>query len=772
MVTGSRFRQFFATYVLFSAIIILIAGIAYAFSYRVIRETAVVSGRRDLEFSTRILEARLDDVVTTISQLGSTSEMAQVAQLERPLPYPDYYDVIRFQAAIPRINVTSTFVDNLYVYFFRSRIVVTLSQMALRLPFFFDELLSGQASSFEEWDQALRSTLYRRSLQRAGDPASGESFVRIVESYPLDSLRPTAAIMVTVAEDRFMSYLDSLDVGEKGFVAAFHPTSGLLAASGSEETLSRYVERRDGGLNRFVVLESPVERYGLRFVAAIPNSLFFDQVNLLGSIFIAIIALEILVGVVMGRRFAIRDMAPVRRLLDAVADSSHEPESRDEFELIASSFETMVRRNNTLQEAIERQAPVVRSTFVDHLLTGKYSTPAEIGSAMELAGLDLSDPAYAIVIISVRRQSISNDDEQRFSAQPLVRAVLEEQWRAVPDLHAVGSNTDPGSFAFLINTSITDGKAYRERLIAEMKHFEVSFEARDRVRLLVASSGLLGDLTEIPGRYREVKSVHDYQRTTGESGVVFAPDLAGKLTNRALFDLESETVLSRSVIAGNAEKTEELLRELRDSAETARDLAPHSIELLLEQLEGALLRTLGAVVFSQPEVQQEARRLLSLARSEMEYHGRFDRLTEVFRYLCVTAASASQHKHVRLTNDMKRFLEERYRDSQIGLAAVAEAFRLSPGYVSRFFKEHAGVGLAEYLERYRIGRAMEDLLDSDDPVSEIAMRAGYTNPNTFYKAFRRITGVSAGEYRQRGVRTENPSVSSISTPSGTELEER
>jgi YesN/AraC family two-component response regulator len=344
--------------------------------------------------------------------------------------------------------------------------------------------------------------------------------------------------------------------------------------------------------------------------------------------------------------------------------------------------------------------------------------------------------------------------------------MLEEQWREMLDLQAVGSNTEPGSIAFLINVDTRSEDEYRNRMRLGIEDLEDSFESVEDVHLVVTLSGVFHDLEHAPSRYTEAKSVHDYQRTARESGLVFAPDLAHKLTNRALFDLESEMSLSRSVVSGNREKTTSLLSELRDSAASARNLAPHSIELLLEQLEGALLRTLGALVFSDPEVQGETRSRLAAARAQDEFEGRFDQLADAFSYLCHEATSAGERKHIRLIAELKRYLEEHHASSQLGLAMVAEAFRLSPGYVSRFFKENAGVGLAEYLERYRIGRAMEALVDTATPISEIAAEVGYTNPNTFYKAFRRITGVSAGEFRQRGKGGNDQHRSIISTPNG------
>jgi len=96
------------------------------------------------------------------------------------------------------------------------------------------------------------------------------------------------------------------------------------------------------------------------------------------------------------------------------------------------------------------------------------------------------------------------------------------------------------------------------------------------------------------------------------------------------------------------------------------------------------------------------------------------------------------------------FMEKHYSDKNLTLDAAAESLALSPGYVSRLVKQHTGYGFVEYVNRYRVFRAIELLGDGDRLMYEIADSVGYGSQHYFSRMFKRITGSSPGDYRNGG----------------------
>lgn len=79
---------------------------------------------------------------------------------------------------------------------------------------------------------------------------------------------------------------------------------------------------------------------------------------------------------------------------------------------------------------------------------------------------------------------------------------------------------------------------------------------------------------------------------------------------------------------------------------------------------------------------------------------------------------------------------------------IAHACGLERSYMTRLFKNATGQTPYEYLSLYRIKKACHLLEHSRASIQNVAYAIGYSDPFTFSKAFKRVTGVSPSEYRQ------------------------
>ncbi len=84
----------------------------------------------------------------------------------------------------------------------------------------------------------------------------------------------------------------------------------------------------------------------------------------------------------------------------------------------------------------------------------------------------------------------------------------------------------------------------------------------------------------------------------------------------------------------------------------------------------------------------------------------------------------------------------------LSLAAVAAVVKLSPAGFSRFFHRMTGRTFVGWLTEVRIGHACRLLVQTDQPVLEIAIDSGFGNLSNFNRAFRRLRGRTPREWRR------------------------
>lgn len=85
----------------------------------------------------------------------------------------------------------------------------------------------------------------------------------------------------------------------------------------------------------------------------------------------------------------------------------------------------------------------------------------------------------------------------------------------------------------------------------------------------------------------------------------------------------------------------------------------------------------------------------------------------------------------------------------ISLGELAQIVGVSVSYLSKLFNKQFGMNYREYLNEIRIQKAKELLEVPHMKVMEIARRVGYNNANYFTRIFKRQTGLSPQEYRER-----------------------
>ncbi|MFF2885249.1 helix-turn-helix domain-containing protein [Paenibacillus sp. NPDC057967] len=86
-------------------------------------------------------------------------------------------------------------------------------------------------------------------------------------------------------------------------------------------------------------------------------------------------------------------------------------------------------------------------------------------------------------------------------------------------------------------------------------------------------------------------------------------------------------------------------------------------------------------------------------------------------------------------------------EEPITRAQLAGMAGFNETYFSTLFRKRTGWGFSEYLNRFRIGKAKERLLASDQTLHEIALSVGYKSGLYLSRKFKAVTGMTPGQFR-------------------------
>lgn len=96
----------------------------------------------------------------------------------------------------------------------------------------------------------------------------------------------------------------------------------------------------------------------------------------------------------------------------------------------------------------------------------------------------------------------------------------------------------------------------------------------------------------------------------------------------------------------------------------------------------------------------------------------------------------------------QEFIESNYK-SKITVEQLASMLALSRRNLERRFKKATANTVVEYIQRVKIEAAKMSLESSRENISEVMYKVGYTDTKAFRTTFKKITGLSPIQYRNK-----------------------
>lgn len=82
----------------------------------------------------------------------------------------------------------------------------------------------------------------------------------------------------------------------------------------------------------------------------------------------------------------------------------------------------------------------------------------------------------------------------------------------------------------------------------------------------------------------------------------------------------------------------------------------------------------------------------------------------------------------------------------ISLKTLSHQFGISHAYLGQMFRKETGIKFNDYINSSRVEKSKMMLKGNQVTINSVATELGYSNPDYFYKVFKKLTGISASEY--------------------------
>ncbi|WP_171718519.1 helix-turn-helix domain-containing protein [Paenibacillus phytohabitans] len=751
------FVRLMIPYISFMVFALCLGGLFYKLTYDVVKDEVTGSNMQLLDQVKETMDIRLSEINTIALQLLNDPMVLSFARVSDPFSSTRTYKVLETQKNLYSYNTSNNFVLDYYLIFKNSNLALS-SNSTYELPAFYNYVLSNTGTDYETWRSDLFSTYRNREVMASGSTQyQGKSYdmLTYVQSlgYP-GSIQ--GALVILVDNRKLKSLLSGVDVSDGGWVSIIDNEGRVVSALSGDGTIpdldpaaypadSGIIEA-SGKTNDMMVTYTKSSYNKWSYVVAQPPHVVLGKVLSIKKITIIVVLAFLLVGLFLAYLFATRSGKPLVRILSTLTErpSGKQPRRpKDMYGFIQNSLSTLIDNNAALQDEIERQAPLLRESFYERLLKGEFLNENEIDTLLRHQHIEIAGESYAVGILHFRggTRGINADalrklDVERVLIKEALRLALGESYY----VHDVAED----KIAILFVDTAGDSIRFRRMIEGAIAGTAAEIGERLALGLYFAIGGFRASLLDVSGSYEEARQ--SLSSVTYEEIVQTAwfYDLPSE-NSLFYFPGEVENRLSNYTKAGESGELRRLLDSLYQENFQQRHLPLAMQQLFCCEMISCLVKLQEQLMLQYPE---EVSSLLLQLNATENLREVYRSAADIFLSMSEEADHRKKSRNVKLIDSILVYIQEQFGQANLSLDAVAEHMNISKGYMSQFFKEQTGTNFSEYLEQLRMTEAKALLANTGLPIRDIAEQVGYHSTNTFCRAFKRGSGLSATAFRE------------------------
>jgi AraC-like DNA-binding protein len=469
-----------------------------------------------------------------------------------------------------------------------------------------------------------------------------------------------------------------------------------------------------------------------------------DKLNNFKKLIFNVFLISFILGTAIAYYLSYHNTKPLNNILKQIKDfmGEDETESReDAFNTINTTISSLISSNNSLQEKLKEQKPMILAAFIERLLKGEYNNRGEIEATSSYVGINFESSQYIVLVLRVYgRNDFNNINEEIVQELNTVKIILKEAIDRHLTNRGYYNDIDAQSIALILCIDKNDN--YKHEIEITIQKIYKDLSERYSLKILFGIGNMCKSSLEIWRSYQEALEAvnciphHDqeiskwYLDIPKEGQIYYYPiEFEQRIINcckssdveqiKILFDILYEENFMKRILTMNMYK--QLFYELKS---TMIKLAQQVSE------DGSLLKQLEDLSFSK-SINED-----------------FQCIFKEYINICAYIAESKNNKSLCLTKKITSFIDENYMIKDLGLPLVASEFNFSEGYLSYFFKEQTGKNFSDYVEQIRMTKAHKLLESSTISINDIAEKVGYSNVQSFRRAFKRVEGVSPSMLRK------------------------
>ncbi len=525
-----------------------------------------------------------------------------------------------------------------------------------------------------------------------------------------------------INDDRFSAYYD-LMIFRRQDESFIYALSGVSPDEDEIESILSGKELPDA-----IVASAPSAETNFTYVIKIDKNEYFHTIYMMRFMTILYIAFTLIFGIFFLTRKVRKSWTELDTAIKEAGADADAAESI--YSPFVSSMTKLEKEKEGLSIVMSAQAATLKENMIERLLS---SSDASIISenALSECGIEFKSDIFFVLLSRLGDENIEQMLSERFQSSSI---------QVFPFSQASGL-----SCIINIPSEIEDPYALIEEVVSSISIDGVSLSS-----VAAASDAVIG-IRNIGQAYIDAINTLDYKSNNSIQDFIFSRDVTA-MSSRIRYALPNESAneLQMAIQEGRGDDALLIVRRIFTENQD-NGVPPRHLRYLLMAISNLVMKTsmqleslYGSDLppFKPPQI-LEARRSIESIRMTLEdkIYAYTEKVLEVHNAI----GDVQKETYVIYQRALKE-IASRYSDPSLNVSEIADRLSVTLAYLSKIFKKYHMMNISDYISRYRVDMA-KSMLAEGMQISDVAISCGFGSLRTFMRVFRKIEGVTPGQYR-------------------------
>lgn len=286
-----------------------------------------------------------------------------------------------------------------------------------------------------------------------------------------------------------------------------------------------------------------------------------------------------------------------------------------------------------------------------------------------------------------------------------------------------------------------------QHLVSLIKRLQEQFKQAMGTSVTVARGSYVKDAANYHASFQEALEAAAYRMVYGLGSLLTYETVFTNLKHEFEYPQQHLKALLEAIKLG---KEEHIGGALDDIFNALKDCQYELIKLSVNHL---LLTVFITTELSIQDVKDDLLTNFNNAVSKLKQLETLEQMKLWFAQYILHDMQRIKEKRKHLNSDLlekiRGFVEGCYASTELSVELVANRFDYNPMYFGRLFKELFNQSFSEYITELRLNKSKIYLEQDHIAIKEIGMKVGFNNSSYFVTLFKKHTGVSPSEYRNK-----------------------